>query len=445
MPIPNTTLSLRTHLIRGAFGSLILKLAQTMLTLVLTVILARMLGVEGFGVYAFCLSVVNLLVVPAMLGGQKLLVREVAVYNAKGQYHLLRGLIRRMRQASTGASVCLAFLAGGIGILVYQENPIQAPFLIAMALMPLMTTLELQGSVLRGLHHIFTGQIHVALLPAMVIALFYIMTMAQGIKPMPDNAIIAYVASAGLLVIFIYFRLHQLLPDQVKHARPAFETAGWIKSMLPFVFASGMQVFNREISVILLALIGGTTEAGLFRVAQRGAELIPFGLLAVNTAIAPVISELFARNEKKRLQQMITKSTLAITAFAVPVAILLITGGKWLIPVVFGAEYAQAYLILVILCLGQLFNAFMGSVGLILNMCGHENTVAWGVTVAAAASLVMNLALIPMWGATGAAIATCGSLIVWNILLGIRLYQKTGVNSTILVKIRLPFFDSKVQ
>jgi O-antigen/teichoic acid export membrane protein len=268
----------------------------------------------------------------------------------------------------------------------------------------------------------------------MVIVLFGCIVWIGNYPSGPEAALFANITGAGLLVVVIHFYFHKRLPTDVKNAEPSYETHKWLKSMLPFVFAGGMQMINREISVILLGIIQGPEDVGLFRVAQRGADLVPFGLIAVNMAIAPTISELFARGEKDRLQQMISKSTWAIMGFALPMGLFLILSGKWLLPVVFGQEYSPSYIILVILCLGQLFNAAMGSVGLLLNMCGFEKHTALGVTIAALISIILNLLLIPLWGNSGSAVATCVSMIAWNILLGIWLYQKTGIKSTFLLR-----------
>jgi O-antigen/teichoic acid export membrane protein len=131
-----TSGSLRQHLIRGASGSLILKIANTALSLIMAVVLARMLGVENFGIYALCLSVVHILTVPAMLGGQQLLVREVAVYQVKGEFHFLRSLLRRFRQASLLILILLCLLTAGVSFVVFQDSPLLLPFLVAAALMP---------------------------------------------------------------------------------------------------------------------------------------------------------------------------------------------------------------------------------------------------------------------------------------------------------------------
>ena len=408
-----------------------LKIANTVLTLLMAVVLARVLGVDDFGVYVFCLSVVHLLTIPAMLGGRKILVREVSAYKAKGEYHYLRGLLTRFRQMSFAASVLLALGTAGSGYLVYKDGPMLIPFLVAAAIIPLHSAMQLQGAVLRGLRHILLGQTALSLRPILVLIILGVLFWMSGKKMGAEVALSAQLISSAVLVVLTFILLQRLLPIEAKTAKPGYETSKWIKSALPFVFASGMLILNKEMSVVLLGVMQTPEDVGLFRVAQRGALLIPFGLQAVNMAIAPTVTELFAQDKKKRLQHIISKSIIAILAFSLPMALVLILGGKWIIPFVFGKEYASAYSPMVILCLGQLVNAGMGSVGLILNMSGLERFTAKGVAVAAVVGVVLNITMIPFFGVMGAAIATSVSLITWNVLLFVWLYKETGIVSTI--------------
>jgi len=397
----------------------------------MAIILARALGVENYGIYAFCVSIVQILTVPAALGGPPLLVREVAAYQTRGQYHFLRGLLRRFRQASLLASLTLAFTASAIGYAIYQDGPMLIPFLVAAALIPLHTIMQLQDSALRGLQHVLLGQAALTIRPAIVMAIIGSFSWKTGRKLGAETALSAQLAASAVLVTLTFILLQKLLPRDVKNAEPAYETSRWVKSALPFVFASAMQILNNETSVVLLGILRAPEDVGLFRVAQRGAMLIPFGLQAVNMAMGPTVAEMFARGEKNRLQRMISKSILAVLAFAFPLSLILILGGKWIIPFVFGAEYTSAYVPLVILCMGQLVNAGMGSVGLILNMAGLERFTARGVAIAAIAIVLLNSTLIPFFGPAGAAIATSASLIIWNTLLFLWLYRKTGIVSTV--------------
>jgi O-antigen/teichoic acid export membrane protein len=426
------SISLRKHLIQSASGSLVIKICQTGLNLLLAVVLARVLGVEGFGVYAFCLSIVQILTVPARLGGPELLVRELSAYQARGQFGLMKGVLTQVYQVTLAVSILLAFLAGGIGYFIYAENSTYlVPFLASCALIPFLSRVQIQGASLRGLRRIIIGQIQEVFRPLFVLICIGFLYWVLGRHMTPSLAVFAQVGSTGIVVILSMLILYRSIPDSVKRTHTEYETSRWIRSALPFMFTGGMQILNRRVSIVFLGIMLGPEAVGIYQVALRGSELIPFGLLAVNASIGPTASQLFAQNEKKRLQRVVNKSVMAILAFSLPVSLILLLGGKWIIPFVFGAEFASAYPILAILCIGQLINAGMGSVGLLLNMAGFEKYTAWGVAIAAVTSIILNFLFIPLLGALGAAIATSISLIIWNISLAIWLYKKTGIVSTI--------------
>jgi O-antigen/teichoic acid export membrane protein len=79
----------------------------------------------------------------------------------------------------------------------------------------------------------------------------------------------------------------------------------------------------------------------------------------------------------------------------------------------------------------------MGPVGVVLIMTGHERDAALAIGVSAVLNLILNAILIPGWGMEGAAVATAASTVVWNILMAIALYQRSGIHSTILGKLGL--------
>ena len=427
-----TGLNLRSHLIRGTLGSMMLKTSHLGAALLLSIVMARLLGVEGFGVYVFCISLIQFFVIPAMLGGQHILVREVAAYQSQEAFQHLKGLLLRFRQLSITISICLALLAAGLGLWFYRDSPILIPFLAALLIIPFKALMELQGASLRGLRHVLLGQVAHTLYPTMVIVLVGGMFWLTRGNLDPAGALSAHVLSALVLVGAGYIVLQRALPEQTKQIPPKYDTHRWIKSVLPFIFLGGMQVLNKETPVVLLGILHEADQAGLYRVAERGAALVSFGLLAVNMTIAPTVSRMVSNGEYRRLQRLIHKSMLAILGFALPVALVLLLMGPWLLSIAFGQEYVPAYKPMAILCIGQLINSGMGSVALILNMAGLETITARGVAVAAAAGLVLHALLIPTWGIEGAAVAAVCSLATWNILLCVALYKKTGIISIYL-------------
>jgi len=138
---------------------------------------------------------------------------------------------------------------------------------------------------------------------------------------------------------------------------------------------------------------------------------------------------MYSANEYARLQRMLAWVARLVLAAAIPLAATLIFFGGTIVAFVFGTEYEEGKLALSILCVGQVCNAGLGSVNLILNMTGHERDVAIGVGVGAALNVVMNLLLIPEFGLEGAASATAMSTIAWNGFLARRVFVRTGLVS----------------
>jgi len=104
-------LSLRDRLLLDAGGLLALRVAFGGLSFVLAIILARTLGTEGFGTYSYAFAWTVLLGVPAILGMDQLLIREIAAYRVHSQWHLIRGLLRMANSLVLMVSVGLALIA----------------------------------------------------------------------------------------------------------------------------------------------------------------------------------------------------------------------------------------------------------------------------------------------------------------------------------------------
>jgi O-antigen/teichoic acid export membrane protein len=78
---------------------------------------------------------------------------------------------------------------------------------------------------------------------------------------------------------------------------------------------------------------------------------------------------------------------------------------------------------------GKHKNNKVKSVGFLLNMTGHEQDTARGMTIAAVSNVVLNLLLVPLWGLTGAALASAITLTAWNVLLWLAVRRRLKINS----------------
>lgn len=414
---------------RGAVFSFGLRMVSTGLAFVTIFILGRLLSLEGYGVYASVLEWLNFLAIPTALGMDRLMVREVAVYRARGAWDKVHGFLRWGNAAVFATSLSAAVIGAGVVTLVVDDHDgLRLSFYLALAALPLTSLTSVRQAAMRGFGHIVGGQWpELVLRPLLLIALSL---LAWRLLPDFSAPWAVGASTAATLVAFLTgaYLLTRTLRREAQPAKPSYEPGTWFRSALPFVVISGMFVINARTSALLLLALAGPAAVGLYQPAARGADLIALVLLAVNTAFAPTLARLFAENKPRQLEHTVARSTRMITLASLPIALGLIFFGKLLLGLI-GPEFVAARTALVILSVGQLINAATGTVGTLLNMTGHERDTALAVGISAALNVVLNLILIPRFGLEGAAAATALGTLSWNVLLSVFVYRRLGFYS----------------
>ena len=432
----NKIANFKKHFIKGVVGSLGLKIAYTGLTFIISVILARLLSVEGFGTYTYVIAWVNLLRFPATLGLDKVVTREVAIYKTQSNWELMRGLLGWTNKAVLPASIVIALVAMGINWFVIGSDSLMAwAFCIALLTLPLNALRKLRLSAMKGLHKVVQGLAPEFLIsPILIVILTGFTYLYLG-----ENLNVLWVLGIRVVVSTITFAigaiwLRQMLPQGLSHAIPKYKTSEWLRSALPLILFEGMHLVNSRLDIFMLGAIKGVEAVGIYAVINRGVQLIIFILVAVNGVLAPTIASFYAEGKIQKLQKIVTKSSRIVLLISCLVSGTLIGCSYWYL-LIFGTEFTQGQNALVILSIGQLFNASTGSVGFLLTMTGHEKYMAFSVAISAIINILLNTWLIPQWGINGAAISTAITMILVNLLNVIWTKNKIGINPTAFGKI----------
>jgi O-antigen/teichoic acid export membrane protein len=426
------TLSLERRLAGGVVGSFGLRLAVTAFAFFTHLLLARFLGAAEYGLYVYALAWVSFLGVLSLTGLERVLIREVAANQAESAWGAMRGLLSWSNRVVLTLSVIIGLFAAGTGWALTRSvySAKLSVFLIALILLPLTALTRLRQSAIQGLHHVVVGQIPEALVqPALFIVLIIAVHQVLGWALSARAATSINVVATGSALLVGAMLLRRSLPQNINLALPTYRTTAWMSSALPLLFANAMNVVNTQAPILLLGSIKGARAAGLYAIASRGSDLIAFGLISVNVALAPVAARLWAERDVARLQHLVTRSVRVVFVCSLPVAVgLIIFGERFL--AIFGREFAGAKSVLAVLVIGQMVNVAMGSVALLLVMTGHEREVAIASAVCATLNVVLNLIMIPSFGMMGSALAVAGSLIVWNVLLAVQVYRRLGIHAT---------------
>ena len=425
---------LRSELIRDGIGSLVFKFSDVLLSFLVTVTLARALGANGYGVYAYVYALVSLIVIPAEFGLPNLLVRETAKFFAKQEWGMIQG-VWRWAGRITAILAAIMILGAGVAVVIWGDQFSREQLLtmiFGLALAPLVALGELRGAALRGLHRVLQGQ-----LPEQVIlpGFFFLFVLGASLilpkgSVTPPMAMALQVTAAALAFIIGAWLLWRATPLEVRAAKAVYDGRRWLASTVPLAFIGGMQFINRRISILILGVFVDSAQVGIFRVADQMSLLIALGLQAMNVVVAPQFARLYAIGDKDRLQKLTTTSARVVLTLTLLVTVVFLLFGKPLLNLVFGAEFVPAYTPLSILAIGQLVSSITGSVGVLLNMTGHERDTARGLTIAAISNVILNLILIPKFSVNGAALAISITWTIWNVLLWLAVRRRLNINST---------------
>jgi O-antigen/teichoic acid export membrane protein len=397
-----------------------------------SIVVARAMSLSDFGQYSLVMAFVTTAAMPSMLGVPNLLVREIARYETARQHALVKGLLLRSVQFVVITSVLTVI----VFLMVYFFKPSQAEggisnadlYLLGFLAVPLLSLNAIRGAALRGFHRVLLGQIPESIvLPTAFLCIFYFSEhFYNANSSLAMKAQLAALVTSFLVGTIFMFKV---MPLSVRTAKPAYESARWIRSAVPLSVLSGMQVINAQVGVLVLGVVSTAADVAVFKVAEQIALVISFSSAAVTLVSAPVMARLYYSGEKNRLQNLIRASSRATFIFSTPTVVIFVVAGKWLIHVAYGEDFDGSYSLLVVLCVGQLVNSFYGAVTTLLSMAGKETIAVRGWGVALAINIALSLLLAPRLQAEGVAVASSITLMGWNWYLSRQCRKVLGIET----------------
>lgn len=409
--------------------ALVIQATGAVLAFALQWTLARLLGVERFGIYIYGLTWVRLLVLPGAFGFDHATVRFVSAYSAKEQWGLLRGFLIRAHQLVSLTSVGLTLVTLGVVWALQErlERELLQALVIAAVSLPIMSLRPMQGGGLRAFKRFKLALAARDVAPPLLVIVAALAATAIWGDLTAPAALAIYVLVNALLLAVTTVALFRATPREVAGAEARYDTWEWLRVSMPMLLLSGFFLLLKQTDILMVGTIVGPAAAGIYAVASRFAMLISFGLKSVNAIMAPLISELHATGRMEDLQRLVSRAARMIFVFTLVACATLFVVGEWALGL-FGAEFRAGNPVLRLLLVSQAVNALAGSVGHLLTMTGSQRLAAWIAGSGAAVNVLLNLLLIPVWGIVGAALATTISTVGWNVAAVVGVRRRLGID-----------------
>ena len=433
MSMVETARPLVHRLTAGAKGQSVVNLGLHLFAagmgFVASVLMARLLGDSGMGVYAFCFAVANVLGVVGRLGLESLVVREVAQARERQEWGLIHGLVNWSQIVTLMTSIAVTGALASFGWYWWStmDRHTSLGLLATVVLVAGITAASLRAAALRGLHHVIAGQIpSLAVRPVLFVAILVWLLALDFAAPWAVVLAhgIAHLGAWGVAML-LWLRHRPVVRPAVVRSHE------WLTSGLPLMLVGGLNLITMQADTLMLKTLAGNAATGVYAVATQLAHATAMALMVVGSVMAPRFAALYTRGDTQELQRVVTRSAQATTFATLPLTVSLILLGPLLLRI-WGSEFVAGHAALSVLLLGQAINAFCGNVGQLMIMSGNERELGLVSTFTALLNITLNALLIPTLGMLGAAIATTTSLATWNLVLAMRVRALLGLHSTLL-------------
>lgn len=368
------------------------------LSFLLSVLIARALGDDGFGAYATVLAWVFPLAMLVEYGLGTLTTRDVARDTTQGGDYLLLLTAARLVFGSVGMLLVI------VAAPLLSDDPVvvlgvrlSAPMVMILPFFSALTAIFRAHNVMYPL-----PWLNIGMLLAQVMLTALVFALGGGVIA---ALIVNVLTSAGQLVAaWLVYRWRFFTPATLTGWGAIWgRTVALLRLATPFAFAGFFAVLQPRISVILLENLTDAATVGGFAAANRFIEagrLIPNALFA---ALLPALSTL--AHDSSLLTRTFRRVSAGLLAFGLLSAVIGSVLAAPIITLTYGAAFSAAVPLLQVLLWSLAFNLLRGGRTLYWYALGREGFVNRVNGVILVLQIALSLWLIPQYGALGVASA----------------------------------------
>ncbi len=425
--------TLPRHIVGSGLISLTIKLSGAVLAYGMVVAFARFLSTEEYGRFAFGMNLAIIVAAIGSLGFSTGIMRYWPKYTVAQDNAGARGVVRLGYQASFFGGLMLLFMAVVIGLFAnsVQVKNYFTEFAAIGCLGLLIGIGDYSTNLLRA-----QGSTFVSMLPRDV--LWRILSVAiAGVLIWFGFGLTGPAALMICAIVLLGLTIWQVnvVRNNVKQMLPGESRRNdWVelrKSLLPLWASSVIFAMIQQFDVVIVGSLLGNADAASYFAAQKTAMLLSLVLIAAGLVSAPTMAALFHSGKSAELQRLCRSLAVAIAVVSAVGFVFLIIFGRQLLGL-FDPNFVSAYPILIIIAVGCMIDAISGPNAYLMQMTSFERPFLRVMTVCYVLVVVAQVILIPRYGTLGAALASTGGVVLWNVWAIFILRNKAGLDPSLL-------------
>jgi len=406
-------------------------ISSLVLSFIAMIILTRVLGPGGKGIYSLILLIPGMMMTFGSFG----LESANAYFIASKKYKV---------QEVFSNSLILVFLLGLILILVFfgifqmsffqnfiNEKQIPAPYLwIVIALIPVSFLLVFFRGIIYGKEQIINYNKtkileNIFYLTGIIV---FLLILKQGIFGAVSSYVISIIGATFLSLIFIkritkfYFSFSKkLLKESAVYGGKVY-------------LANIFSLLNYRLDMLLIAIFLAPTAVGFYSIAVGISER----LFMIPGALSTVLFPKICSAEKSAADELTSRIIRHIFFIMIMISLVLAFVSVPLIRILFGSVFLPSVAPLIILLPGTVAFCIGGVIAADLSGRGKPQFAIYSSFACLIVNVALNIILIPKWGISGAAWASsvAYSIDTLVILIAFLIISKKSLSEVLLIKKR---------
>ena len=439
--VPRRQLSL----VSTSLLAMILKGAGVGTAMLSQIVVARCLGVDGFGVYVTVLAWASLLSILASAGLPAAATKFLAIYAEHHDWSQYRGFVR----LSIWIQVAIGVAAALGALLAFAWIASLAPMLAAMAvgapLIVLFAASSLAHNALLVARRSLIAEFLASTLRSVLVTLlvgvaWVVVVWSRGRELTPQQALLLTVLAAIAVLAWqswTWLSTVRAAGGGVALRDPVATTdrRQWLRAAVGMMISLVAYGLVERLDTILLSAMASPAVVGPYAVASRLSLLVGVVMASISALVLPMAAGLISRHDRTGLQRLMGQGALIGGAAGIVLALAITLLAAPLLRL-FGSGFEVGQDQLVMLMIGQSVQVLAGAGGGLLAMAGHVRVLVGIMLATALADLLLCLALIPLFGASGAALATALALGGNGIVMAIAARSLVGVDTSFIAGLR---------
>ena len=392
----------------NSMATLFRQLASAVIQLGTVVIVARLFGPDGNGTYAIAVLVPTLLATFLNLG-----LAPANVYHLGGKKINVALAWKTSLKAAFLISPA-GLIIGGLAIILLGETFFQGVdkrFLwLSLASFPLLLLIAFMSSIFQGIGEFRRFNTLMLLQPTLTLILILLGLGCGWVSLI--YIISAYTTAAMLSFFWGLYLLHGLLKKEPLDTHQCGES--YIKKAFLYGYKAHLSniltFLNYRLDMFLVNAFLGPASTGVYLIAVQLSERMWLLSQSVSTVLLPKLSELSDLDERKRQLTGIVARWMFVVAFFASAFLAAIAFP--LINILFGSQYVEAVVTLMLLLPGVVFGSALKVLANDIAARGRPGLNMVTSLVVVAVNVALNVILIPLMGIEGAAISTSAAYFV---------------------------------